>query len=81
MAGSGGDAGTGGAAGSGGITSSEWCINDGICDAETDDCVCADCDGDIFSCNPDACNNNGTCTSFLEGCDCADCDDHPECLD
>ena len=55
------------------------CINDGNC--SNDDCVCSDCDNDLFCRNPSSCNFNGICQPFQEGCACTDCTTHPECLD
>ena len=55
------------------------CTNNGNC--SDDDCVCSDCDSDLFCSNPANCINNGACQTFLEGCVCADCTTHPECLD
>ncbi len=56
------------------------CTNDGFCNAN-DDCVCSDCDDDLFCSNPANCENNGSCNTFTEGCVCEDCMTHPECLD
>jgi hypothetical protein len=55
------------------------CTNDGNC--MNDDCVCRDCDTDLFCSDPANCKDDGTCRPFLEGCVCADCMTHPECLD
>ena len=55
------------------------CTNDGSC--SNDDCVCSDCDDDLFCSDPDNCFDNGSCNAFTEGCVCADCAAHPECLD
>ena len=55
------------------------CTNDGMC--TNDDCVCSDCDNDLFCSNPASCNHNGICQTFQEGCACDDCMTHPECLD
>jgi hypothetical protein len=55
------------------------CTNNGNC--TDDDCVCTDCDDDLFCSDPDNCQDNGTCQPFEEGCVCADCATHPECLD
>lgn len=56
------------------------CVNDGVCSFD-DDCVCSDCDDDLFCSDPTKCKNDGVCQSFEEGCVCADCATHPECLD
>lgn len=55
------------------------CKLDGNC--LNDDCVCTDCDDDLFCGNPDNCNHDGKCRPFNEGCVCADCTTHPECID
>jgi len=55
------------------------CTNDGNC--FNDDCVCSDCDFDLFCSDPANCNHDGTCQTFLEGCVCDDCTTQPECLD
>lgn len=55
------------------------CTNDGNC--QNDDCVCSDCDLDLFCSDPANCNHDGTCQTFLEGCVCSDCTTQPECLD
>jgi hypothetical protein len=74
--GSGGTAGGGGTAGTGGAGgASEFCMNNGNC--SDDDCVCADCVGDL-GCNA-GCNNNDVCNPSRENCLCADCNTHPEC--
>ena len=62
------------------MPSTSNCTNDGNCGV-TEDCVCSDCDDDLFCSNPSSCNHDGTCQSFQEGCVCADCMTHPECLD
>jgi hypothetical protein len=55
------------------------CTNNGNC--QDDDCVCSDCDNDLFCSDPANCTNDGFCNAFVEGCVCADCATHPECLD
>lgn len=55
------------------------CTDDGNC--SDDDCVCSDCDDDLFCGSPNSCNFNGICSPFQEGCACTDCATHPECLD
>jgi hypothetical protein len=55
------------------------CTIDGNC--SNDDCVCSDCDDDLFCSDPGNCTDNGNCQTFVEGCVCADCMTHPECLD
>lgn len=84
-AGSGGIAGMGGMAmgGSGGMAGTggsmvEPCTDDGMCGAE-DDCVCPECDDDLFCRDPENCLDNGMCNEFTEGCVCADCADLPVC--
>jgi hypothetical protein len=54
------------------------CTNDGNC--SNDDCVCADCDDDLFCSDPAQCGDDGTCRPFQEGCVCEDCTSHPECI-
>jgi hypothetical protein len=56
------------------------CKHDGVCNAD-DDCICPDCDTDLFCSDPSKCFDNGECNTFTEGCVCADCMTHPECLD
>lgn len=86
-AGSGGTAGTGGSAGMGGMAgiggmggglSFVPCTDDGQCGLE-DDCVCPECDEDLFCGNPENCEDDGECREFEEGCVCADCADLPVC--
>jgi hypothetical protein len=55
------------------------CTNDGFCG--NDDCVCSDCDNDLFCSDPTKCIDDDTCGTFSEGCVCTDCMNHPECLD
>jgi len=55
------------------------CTNDGNC--SNDDCVCPDCDDDLFCSDPSNCMDNGVCRLFNEGCVCVDCMTRPECLD
>ena len=65
--------------GSGGGTSEPvGCLDDGMCTLE-DDCVCTDCDADMFCSDPANCVDDGMCDAFNEGCVCADCASHPEC--
>jgi hypothetical protein len=54
------------------------CIDDGDCG--NDDCVCDDCDSDLFCSDPGNCIDDGSCQSFQEGCVCPDCASHPDCL-
>ncbi|MDH3199352.1 MAG: hypothetical protein OEM15_00500 [Myxococcales bacterium] len=86
--GTGGTSATGGTGGTGGMGGdaracepgggSDLCTNNNDC--SDDDCVCCDCDTDLFCSDPENCVNDGECTTFREGCVCADCIDHPECL-
>jgi hypothetical protein len=62
------------------MPSNSNCTNDGDCGV-TEDCVCSDCDDDLFCSNPSSCNHNDICQSFEEGCVCDDCMTHPECRD
>jgi len=55
------------------------CTNNGICN-DGDDCVCSDCDDDLFCSDPSNCKDDGVCKTFVEGCVCADCATEPECL-
>ena len=59
--------------------SGSGCTDNGNC--ADDDCVCSDCDDDLFCSDPANCQDDGVCQSFQEGCVCADCQAHPECLD
>jgi hypothetical protein len=91
MAGSGGMTGTGGTAGAAGIggiggaagvggnsTMVEPCTDDQMCGVD-DDCVCPECDDDLFCGNPENCENDGICREFEEGCVCEDCANLPVC--
>jgi hypothetical protein len=54
------------------------CTNDGNCSI-SEDCVCPDCDDDLFCGDPKNCEDNGVCQTFEEGCVCTDCMNHPAC--
>ncbi len=75
----GGSEGEGGGLGGGGGPLTVGCNDDGMCSAEDDDCVCADCDTDEYCLDPANCIDDGICDPYLEGCVCADCTSHPEC--
>ncbi len=77
IAGSAGAGGMGGAAGGGGSTV-EVCTDDGRC-APEDDCVCVECDDDLFCRDPENCVTDGACNEFAEGCVCPDCSELPVC--
>jgi hypothetical protein len=80
-AGEGGVGGVGGVGGAAGMVGSrvEPCTDDGQCGPD-DDCVCPECDTDLFCSDPDAsCTDNGECNTFVEGCVCADCANLPVC--
>ncbi len=54
------------------------CTDDGVCGQE-DDCVCPECDDDLFCRDPENCENDGICREFEEGCVCEDCAEIPRC--
>jgi hypothetical protein len=79
MGGTAGVGGMGGVAGMGGSGSEVgFCTVDRVC-GDGVDCVCAECDDDLFCSDPDNCFDNGNCVNFVEGCVCADCADLPVC--
>jgi MYXO-CTERM domain-containing protein len=47
------------------------CMADGVCEALTEDCTCADCQM-LAMCVPDQCVNDGLC-DLLDACICVDC--------
>ncbi|MFT5430233.1 MAG: hypothetical protein ACI9OJ_000906 [Myxococcota bacterium] len=55
------------------------CVNDGVCDPATDDCLCPDCAEDAFCADPINCDSNESCDPWSEGCGCSDCVLHPVC--
>lgn len=52
------------------------CVDDGVCDPDHDDCVCADCAEDV-RCRE--CHTDGNCAERIEGCACHDCLASPRC--
>jgi len=55
-----------------------FCTEQRLC-TDGVDCVCGECDDDLFCRDPNNCTDNGNCVAFVEGCVCADCADLPVC--
>lgn len=51
------------------------CVDDGVCNPDEDDCICADCSAACAG----QCNGDGICDPHDEGCDCGDCFPLPAC--